>query len=148
MTEIAAQLFTKLTDMRLVRYVLASVGALAVDVGSFLAFLALGVAAAPASALGYSLGIVAHWLMSSRAVFQDTVAERGMARTRQKALFVISALVGLAITTAIVGAADYTGIDPRIAKGAAIIVAFTATWILRSKVVFRAEDGASAPENG
>lgn len=148
MTEIAAQLFTKLTDMRLVRYILASVGALAVDVGSFLAFLALGVVAAPASALGYSLGIVAHWLMSSRAVFQDTVAERGMARTRQKALFVISALVGLAITTAIVGAADYTGVDPRLAKGVAIIVAFTATWILRSKVVFRAEDGASAPENG
>ncbi|NQX93965.1 MAG: GtrA family protein [Erythrobacter sp.] len=132
---------TKLRDVRLIRYILASVGALAVDVGTFLAFMAMGVAAAPASAMGYSLGILAHWLMSSRAVFQDSVAERGMARTRQKALFVISALVGLALTTAIVGAGDWAGGDPRLAKLVAIVVSFTATWLLRSKIVFRAENG-------
>ena len=91
MTEIAAQIFTKLTDMRLLRYVLASVGALAVDVGSFPRFPGAWRSGSPplAAASGYSLGIVAHWLMSSRAVFQDTVAERGVARTRQKAMFVI-----------------------------------------------------------
>ncbi len=142
----AATLVTKLRDIRFVRYVLASVGALAVDVVSFLALLSAGVMAAPASAVGYSLGILAHWLMSSRAVFQDNVAEGGMARTRQKALFVVSALVGLALTTAIVGVGDWSGIDPRIAKGAAIFVSFFATWILRSRVVFRSNtamiDGA------
>lgn len=132
-------LLTQLRDARFIRYVLASVGALAVDVGSFLALLALGIAAAPASAIGYSLGILAHWLMSSRAVFHDTVAERGMARTRQKALFVISALVGLALTTAIVGVGDRSGFDPRIAKGAAIIVSFLVTWLIRSRIVFRSE---------
>lgn len=132
-------LLTQLRDARFIRYVLASVGALAVDVGSFLALLALGIAAAPASAIGYSLGILAHWLMSSRAVFHDTVAERGMARTRQKALFVISALLGLALTTAIVGAADWSGLDPRLAKGAAIIVSFLVTWLIRSRIVFRSE---------
>ena len=137
MTQAMVSVLEKLRDVRLVRYILASVGALAVDVGSFLACMALGIAAAPASALGYSLGILAHWIMSSRAVFQDTVAASGMARTRQKALFVISALVGLALTTAIVGAGDYSGVDPRIAKGFAIVVAFTATWLLRSKIVFR-----------
>ncbi len=141
-----ASILTKLRDIRFVRYVLASVGALAVDVGSFLALLSAGVHAAPASAIGYSLGILAHWLMSSRAVFQDSVAEGGMARTRQKALFVISALVGLALTTAIVGAADWAGIDPRIAKGVAIVVAFTVTWLLRSKIVFRADP--LEPEKG
>ena len=83
---------TKLRDTRFVRYVLASVGALAVDVGSFLALLSTGMIAAPASAIGYSLGILAHRLMSSRAVSVGDVAERGIARTRQKALFVISAL--------------------------------------------------------
>ncbi|RIV83643.1 GtrA family protein [Aurantiacibacter zhengii] len=129
--------FMRMIDTRLVRYLLASIGALAVDVGTFLALLSLGVWAAGASAIGYCLGIVAHWLLSSRAVFIGNVAERGAARTRQKALFVISALLGLGLTTAIVWAGDTSGIDPRLAKLVAIAVSFTATWILRSRVVFR-----------
>lgn len=133
-----ASILTKLRDVRFIRYVCASIGALAVDVGSFLALMAIGVAATPASAIGYSLGILAHWLMSSRAVFQDNVAQGGTARTRQKALFVISALIGLGLTTAIVGAGDWSGIDPRIAKAFAIVVSFVATWLIRSKIVFRA----------
>ena len=75
--------------------------------------------------------------MSSRAVFVGNVAERGAARTKQKALFVISALVGLGLTTAIVWAGDASGFDPRLAKLVAIGVSFTATWLLRSRVVFR-----------
>ncbi|MEE4288956.1 MAG: GtrA family protein, partial [Erythrobacter sp.] len=110
-------------------------------VGAFLAFMGLGIAAAPASAMGYSLGILAHWLMSSRAVFQDSVAAGGIARTRQKALFVVSALAGLALTTAIVAFGDWTGGDPRIAKAIAIVVSFVATWVLRSRIVFRASPG-------
>lgn len=130
-------LLSRLTDIRLVRYLFASVGSLAVDVGTFLALLSLGMWAAGASAVGYCLGIVAHWLMSSRAVFVGAVAERGVQRTRQKALFVISALVGLGLTTAIVWAGDTSGFDPRLAKLVAIAVSFTATWLLRSRVVFR-----------
>lgn len=135
-------LIARLRDIRFLRYILASVGALAVDFGSFLVLLSLGVLAAPASAVGYSLGILAHWLLSSRTVFQDTVAERGAARTRQKALFVISALIGLGLTTAIVGAGDWAGFDPRLAKLVAIGASFTATWLLRSKIVFRADKEA------
>ena len=133
----------KIADVRLVRYVLASVGALAIDVGSFLALLSLAVPAAAASAFGYALGIVAHWLLSSRAVFADTVAERGRERTKQKALFVVSAMIGLGLTTGIVGLADLGGIDPRLAKLAAIAVSFTATWMLRNKVVFRSAGAAA-----
>lgn len=132
------QLLTRMTDLRLLRYGLASVAALAVDIGLFLLLLAAGLAAAPASALGYSLGIVTHWLISSRAVFVGRVAERGPDRTRQKALFVGSALVGLALTTAIVGAGELAGFDPRLAKILAIAVSFAATWLLRSRIVFRA----------
>lgn len=127
----------RMIDTRLVRYLLASIGALAVDVGTFLVLLSLGIWAAGASAVGYCLGILAHWLMSSRAVFVGHVAERGAARTRQKALFVVSALVGLALTTAIVWAGDTSGFDPRLAKLAAIAISFVATWVLRSRVVFR-----------
>lgn len=123
--------------VRLTRYGFASVAALAVDMATFLLLLSFQLAAAPASALGYSIGIVTHWLISSRAVFVDTVAQRGPQRTRQKALFVGSALVGLALTTLVVGAGDLAGLDPRLAKLVAIGVSFVATWVLRSKVVFR-----------
>ena len=75
--------------------------------------------------------------MSSRAVFIGNVARRGAARTRQKALFVISAMIGLGLTTAIVWAGDISGFDPRVAKLVAIAVSFAATWLLRSRVVFR-----------
>ncbi len=128
---------TRLRDVRLMRYLAASVGALTADFGSFLALLALAVPATLASALGYSLGILVHWLLSSRTVFHDTVARSGRDRTRQKALFVVSALVGLALTTLIVGAATATGGDPRVAKLVAILVSFTVTWVLRAKIVFR-----------
>lgn len=137
MSDTLALILVKLRDVRFVRYVLASVGALAVDVGSFLALMAVGVAPALASAIGYSFGILAHWLMSSRAVFQGHVASGGRARARQKALFVISALLGLAMTTAIVAAGDWSGVDPRLAKVFAIVASFTATWLIRSRIVFR-----------
>ncbi len=127
----------KLRDIRLMRYLFASVGALAVDVGCFLLLLSGGMMAAAASAVGYSAGILAHWVLSSRTVFTDSVAERGRERTKQKALFVISAFAGLAVTTAIVGAADYLAFDPRPAKLVAIAASFTLTWLLRSRVVFR-----------
>ena len=138
-------MFNRLRDVRFVRYMLASVGALAVDLGSFLAMLSLGVMAVGASALSYSFGILAHWLLSSRTVFHDTVARRGIERTKQKAMFVISALLGLALTTAIVGGADMAGIDPRPAKLVAVVASFVLTWLLRSKIVFR-EKAASGAE--
>ena len=135
-------LLARLRDIRFLRYILASVGALAVDVGTFLALIGFGMAAAPASAVGYSIGIVTHWLLSSRAVFQDSVAVRGSGvRARQKALFVISALIGLGLTTAIVAVGVWSGVDPRLAKLVAIGASFMVTWLLRSRIVFK--QGAS-----
>lgn len=131
------EIISRLQRIRLIRYGFASLAALAVDMGSFLALLAFMVPAALASAAAYSAGIVTHWLFSSRTVFNDSVAQRGPERTRQKALFVGSALVGLALTIAIVGAGDMAGIDPRLAKLVAIAVSFAATWLLRSRIVFR-----------
>lgn len=118
------------------RYLAASVVALGFDMASFLALLAAGMPAAPAAALSYSLGIVVHWFISSRAVFVSGVAERGPARTRQKAMFVASALVGLALTAGIVGLGAALGLDPRLAKLAAVGVSFVATWLLRARIVF------------
>ena len=131
-------LLQRLRQQTVLRYMVASALSLAVDMGSFLVLLALGAAATPASAAGYALGIVSHWLISSRKVFADGVAARGPQRTRQKAMFVISALIGLALTTAVVGSATLAGLDPRLAKLVAIVVSFTATWLLRSRIVFTA----------
>lgn len=118
------------------RYFAASVVALVFDMASFLALLAAGAPAAPAATLSYSLGILVHWFISSRAVFATSVAERGPARTRQKLLFVASALIGLALTAGIVGLGAAIGLDPRLAKVAAVGVSFIATWLLRARLVF------------
>jgi putative flippase GtrA len=132
-------LLTRLADIRALRYLLASVGALAVDIGVFLAVLGTAMVPALASAIGYCAGILAHWLLSSRTVFHHTVAAGGMARTRQKALFVVSALAGLALTTLIVGLGDSLGLDPRLAKLVAVGASFILTYLLRARIVFRGE---------
>lgn len=124
-------------DPRLPRYLAASALALGVDLALFVALLRLGAPSPLAAAAGYSLGIAAHWLLSSRAVFADSVAARGAERTVQKALFVGSALCGLALTTGMVSAGALLGIDPRLAKLAAVGASFLLTWLLRERVVFR-----------
>lgn len=133
-----SSILARLRTTRLLTYGLASLGALSVDVGCFLLFLSAGMHAAPAAAIGYCAGILVHWLLSSRTVFVDSVAGRGTERTRQKAMFVMSALAGLALTTAIVGIASVLALDPRPAKLVAIVASFALTWVLRSRIVFRA----------
>ena len=130
------QALIRLRDVRLIRYVLASVAALAVDMGSFLVLLTASMNAALAAASGYSAGILVHWLLSSRAVFHDGLAARGEGRGRQKVLFVGSAIVGLGLTTAIVALGSQAGLDPRGSKLAAIVISFTVTYLLRKTVVF------------
>src|SRR3546814_2523955 len=72
--------------------------------------------------------------------FADGAAARGTGeRHRQKLLFVGSAFVGLAVTTAIVGGGSALGLDPRLAKLAAIVVSFQTTYLLRRHIVFRAD---------
>lgn len=118
------------------RYVGASAVSLGIDFGLFLASLSLGVRPAIAAATGYLAGVVCHWMISSRAVFVGHVAETGAGRWQQQALFFGSAVVGLGITTAIVGLGSHYGLDPRLAKIAAIGVSFQATYLLRKKIVF------------
>jgi putative flippase GtrA len=118
------------------RYLGASAASLGVDFATFMAALSAGLPPALAAAFGYAAGILCHWLISSRIVFVGRVAADSPGRRQQQALFLLSALVGLGITTAIVGLGRRDGIDPRIAKGIAIVVSFQATYVLRKKVVF------------
>ncbi|HEX3423595.1 MAG TPA: GtrA family protein [Sphingomicrobium sp.] len=123
-------------DQIYTRYIGASVVSLGLDFGVFMATLSMGVPPAIAAATGYIAGILCHWLISSRLVFAEQVAASSMGRRQQQALFLLSALVGLGITTGVVGIAVRYGLDPRLAKGAAIVVSFQATYVLRRKVVF------------
>jgi putative flippase GtrA len=120
----------------LLRYAIASAVALAGDYAIFLALLRLGLAPVVASVLGYVSGIAIHWIASSRAVFATGVAPAGPARSRQKALFVVTALAGLVLTGATVTAGTLAGFDPRAAKLAAIGSSFLVTWHLRRRLVF------------
>lgn len=129
---------------RFVAYGLASVVALGIDVAFFLAFMAAGLAPAMAAAAGYATGILAHWALSTRFVFSDRVAAEGPALRHQRALFVLSALVGLALNYGIVKTGDGAGFDPRIAKLVAIGVGFFVTWFIREKLVFVVRGRAAA----
>jgi putative flippase GtrA len=123
-------------DQVYTRYIGASVASLGLDFGVFMAALSLGVPAAIAAATGYIAGILCHWAISSRVVFAAQLAASSAGRRQQQALFLLSALVGLGITTGVVGIAVRYGLDPRLAKVAAIVVSFQATYVLRRKVVF------------
>lgn len=123
-------------DQLYLRYIGASAASLGLDFALFMVALSAGVPPALAAALGYVSGIACHWLLSSKLVFVGHVASDSTARRQQQALFVLSALVGLGLTTGIVGIGSRYGLDPRIAKGIAILVSFQATYLLRKKVVF------------
>jgi putative flippase GtrA len=124
---------------RFVRYGLASASGTLVDLMAMGLLVWGGLAPGLAAACGYALGTLWHWQVSSRLVFADRLAEQGSGRRRQQVLFVGSALLGLALTTAIVTIATMQGVAPHYAKLAAMGAAFASVWLVRLAFVF-AED--------
>lgn len=116
---------------------LASASGTIVDLGSFLLLYSAGMLAGFAAVIGYALGTLVHWLISSRVVFPDRLAAAGLERGGQQAMFLVSAIVGLGLTAAIVTGADAAGFDPRLAKLGAMLASFLIVWLLRLRVVFR-----------
>lgn len=101
----------------------------------------MGMLAGLAAALGYAIGTLVHWLISSRFVFPDRLSEPGLKRSGQQAMFIASALLGLGLTTLIVSSADAAGLDPRIAKLFAMGLSFLTVWLVRLTWVFRKGEG-------
>lgn len=122
---------------RFVRYGFASATGTVVDLVIFGGLIALSVWPGLAAAIGYACGTVWHWMVSSRLVFSDRLARPGRARRAQQVLFVASALLGLALTTAIVVTGTQAGLDPAIAKFLAMCAAFTSVWLVRLFFVFK-----------
>jgi putative flippase GtrA len=122
--------------LRYTRYLAVSAMSLGVDLANFLLMVHMDVPAVQASMLGYMSGLVAHWLLSSRLVFADKIQPTLAARARQQLLFVVSALVGLAITAAMIKGGLRLGINPGLSKLAAIAVSFNVTYMLRRNFIF------------
>ena len=124
-------------DGAFARYVGVSAVALAADMASLDRLLVVGWDHSVAAAVAYSVGIVVHWLLSTRFVFSAETAMPGSGeRDRQKLMFLGSAFVGLTLTTAIVGSGSALGIEPRIAKLFAIAASFFTVWLLRRLYIF------------
>jgi putative flippase GtrA len=120
--------------LMLARYLLASIVALCADTALFLALSDRLMPPGWAACAGYVFGIAVHWLLSVRYVFTGRVA--GRASTAQRLQFLLSALLGLGVTTGVVGAATGLGAPALPAKMAAVAISFTLVYLVRKHVVF------------
>lgn len=129
LTGLLAGLFERLM---FARYLLASICALSSD---FIVFLALdhGGAASMIAALGgYAVGLIIHWIISTRFVFDLY----GGPTHRQRIGFVASAAVGMGLTMALVGALSAVGVIPAIAKLASVPASFLSVYAIRKYGIF------------
>lgn len=125
---------------RLARYSVASASGTVVDVASLSLFYSIGVPAGFAAAIGYAIGTLVHWLISSRFVFPDRLADAGLRRGGQQVLFVASAVLGIALTSAIVSWGVEAGAHILLAKAVAMTASFVAIFLVRLTIVFRTRE--------
>lgn len=125
-----------LNRFSITRYLLASIVSLAFDVALFMVLVAFASDPGWASAGGYSVGIVVHWMISSTFVFPGKT-RMGGALQLQRIGFIGTAVLGLGITVSIVSGLTELGILPVVAKGAAVFVSFFAVYVTRKYGVFR-----------
>ncbi|EQB08567.1 hypothetical protein L288_07665 [Sphingobium quisquiliarum P25] len=116
------------------RYLMASVIALCADMLLFLALLKAGAPPAAAGFAGYAGGLLLHWMISIRFVFVPSE----QATHGQRIGFVVSAVIGLALTTGLISGLTGAGLAPALAKLIAIPVSFLAVYAIRKYGVFSA----------
>ncbi|CAM8673141.1 MULTISPECIES: GtrA family protein [Sphingobium] len=114
------------------RYLLASVAALASDFAAFLILDHGGAAPMIAALGGYLVGLVVHWVISIRFVFD---LARGPTHG-QRIGFVVSAAVGMGITMALVGALSALGLPPALAKLLSVPASFLTVYAIRKYGIF------------
>ncbi|MCI4590638.1 GtrA family protein [Sphingobium sp. BYY-5] len=114
------------------RYLLASICALS---GDFLLFLMLdrvGVPPVAAACGGYALGLLIHWVISVRFVFDTAPGPTH----GQRLAFVASALLGMGMTMAMVGGLSLIGVAPALAKLLSVPASFLTVYAIRKYGVF------------
>jgi len=120
---------------QLLRYGLVSGAALAVDFSVFLALNGMIGRATLSGVIGYGAGIVLHYVLSCRFVFEAGRSEK--AAQRRFVEFLASGLVGLAVTAAVIAlVTSVLGMAPVAGKLVAVGVSFAGVFLIRRSIVF------------
>lgn len=121
------------------RYAVVSAVALALDFAIFAGLTHAGYGAALAGVVGYTFGLVCHFCLSSRFVFNERATTKS--QSRLLAEFALSGVIGLIITTLTIGVC--TGLfhlAPVAAKVVAVGISFAAVFAMRHIIVFATND--------
>lgn len=125
---------------QLSRYTVVSILSLVLDFTIFLALADAGYRAAIAGVIGYTIGMLLHFSLSTRFVFKRMSCAKS--DTRLFTEFVASGVVGLLITAAVISmATDMLSLSAFIAKVFAVVMSFAAVFVLRRSVVFSESKG-------
>lgn len=120
---------------QLSRYTIVSGVALLADLVTLMTLRGLGARAALAGVAGYCTGLILHYVLSSRFVFQSERGSKSQARLFGE--FAVSGLIGLALTAAILHVAtDIAGLPALVGKLIAVGVSFFAVFVMRKTIVF------------
>jgi putative flippase GtrA len=122
---------------QLSRYTLVSIAALAADFTIYIGLCSSEIKASLAGVAGYAVGMIVHYILSSRFVF-DT---QGSYKSEQRRFveFMLSGLVGITLTGFIIAMATGAfGVPPIGAKVAATVISFGAVFAIRRSLVFAA----------
>ena len=118
------------------RYVLVSAVALGADAALYLPLAGKLVSATLAGIVGYSLGLIVHYGLSSAFVFPDRTGQRRHPATF--AAFAATGGLGLGLTALIIYFLTATfAASPLVAKAVAVPAVFLAIFLLRRAFVFR-----------
>jgi putative flippase GtrA len=117
------------------RYAFVSGLALALDFGVFLALNGLIALPTLAGVVGYCCGIVLHYHLSKRFVFDTARSQKSAQRLFSE--FVASGFIGLAVTAGVIAVATGAfGLEPIVAKALAAVASFIGVFAIRRMIVF------------
>jgi putative flippase GtrA len=120
---------------QLTRYSLASAVSLACDFALYVCLTAMAVQPALAGAMGYASGLLLHYTLSVRFVFDAAGAKKPQGQLF--CAFVLSGLAGIAITSGVIWlAVDVAAASPLLAKILATGTSFPTLFVLRRMIVF------------
>ncbi len=120
---------------QLSRYAAVSALALALDFGVFLALNAIIGLPTLSGVVGYACGIVLHYHLSRRFVFDTAGSQKSAQRLFSE--FVASGLIGLAVTAGVIAlATGVFGLAPIWAKAIAAVASFVGVFVIRRRIVF------------
>jgi putative flippase GtrA len=124
------------------RYGIVSVMALGADFALFLVLAQAGLRPSLAGAAGYAFGLILHFLLSVRFVFDADRSAKSQPRLFGE--FAVSGAVGMCITAGTIAVAtDAFHLAPVIGKVLAVGVSFLVVFALRRAIVFAPRTGSA-----